>query len=139
MSRPTENTSSASGDAPALIFVVDDEVLLAEMAAVVLRAKGYEVQTFATAEAALAAFTAVRSRPCLVITDFAMPEMTGLGLISACRDMDPGQKTILVSGTQAEEVYREAPCKPDRFLAKPFRAAELIEAVQALVGAPKPA
>jgi len=117
-----------------LIYVVDDETVLLEMAAVVLRALGYSVKTFTDAEAALAAFAEARPRPCLVITDYAMREMTGLRLIAECRRVDPEQKTILVSGTQEEQVYRDAPCKPDRFLAKPYRARDLVEAVVAVVG-----
>jgi CheY-like chemotaxis protein len=117
-----------------LIYVVDDEIVLSEMAAVVLRARGYSVKTFTDAEAALAAFAEARPHPCLIITDYAMREMTGLRLIAECRRADPEQKAILVSGTQEEQVYRDVPCKPDRFLAKPFRARDLIEAVVALVG-----
>jgi DNA-binding NtrC family response regulator len=138
MNGPADNTLLAPGDTAALIYIVDDETILSEMAAVVLRAHGYRVQTFTTAEDALAAFAAAQPRPCLVITDYSMLQMTGLKLIAECRRMDPAQKAILVSGTQAERVYRDVPCKPDRFLAKPFRAQELITAVEALVGAPKP-
>jgi DNA-binding NtrC family response regulator len=117
-----------------LIYVVDDETALLEMAAVVLKTLGYSVETFATAEAALAAFAQAQPHPCLVITDYAMYDMTGLALIAECRRADPGQKTILISGTQAEQIYRDVPCKPDRFLAKPYRAKDLIKAVVALVG-----
>jgi len=131
---PRENPSSAPGRAALLIYVVDDETVLTEMAAVVLRSLGYSVETFANAEAALAAFAQARPHPHLIVADYAMGEMTGLGLIAECRRMDPEQKTILVSGTQEEQVYRDAPCKPDRFLAKPYRARDLIAAVVALVG-----
>jgi DNA-binding NtrC family response regulator len=117
-----------------LIYVVDDETVLLEMAAVVLKTVGYSVKTFANAEAALAAFAQDQPHPCLVITDYAMHEMTGLTLIAECRRVDPGQKAILVSGTQAEQIYHDVPCKPDRFLAKPYRAKDLIKLVVALVG-----
>lgn len=134
-----ENTSLATGETAPLIYVVDDETVLSEMAAVVLRVHGYSVETFTTAEAALAAFASAQPHPSLIITDYAMLQMTGLKLIAECRRMDPAQKAILISGTQAEQVYRDAPCKPDRFLAKPFRAQELLAAVEAVVAAPKPA
>ena len=117
-----------------MIYVVEDETVLLEMAAVVLKAVGYSVKTFANAEAALAEFAEADPRPRLVITDYAMHDMTGLALIAQCRRTNPAQKTILVSGTQAEQIYRDVPCKPDRFLAKPYRAKDLIKAVVALVG-----
>ena len=129
-----QNSSSGLEGAAPLIYVVDDETVLSEMAAVVLRAVGYRVETFATGEAALAAFAQARPHPCLIITDYAMRDMSGLGLLAECRRAAPGQKVILASGTQAEEVYRDVPCKPDRFLAKPYRARDLIEAVVAVVG-----
>jgi DNA-binding NtrC family response regulator len=134
MNRPRQNASSKSEGSAPLIYVVDDETVLLEMAAVILKGLGYGVETFPDAEAAWAAFSEARLRPCLVITDYARRGMTGLTLIAECRRMDPGQKTILVSGTQAEHIFRDVPCKPDRFLAKPYRAKDLIKAVVALVG-----
>ncbi|MGA2864187.1 MAG: response regulator [Verrucomicrobiota bacterium] len=134
MNRPASNSSPAAEGAAALIYVVDDETVLLDMAAVVLESLGYRVRTFRTAEAALAAFVDARPRPSLIITDYSMLEMSGLALIAECRRAEPQQKTILVSGTHEQEVYSDAPCKPDRFLAKPYRAQELLEAVQALLG-----
>jgi CheY-like chemotaxis protein len=134
MNRPGSNSSPTAEGAGAFIYVVDDETVLLEMAAVVLESLGYRVRTFLNAEAALAAFVGARPRPSLIITDYAMSEMSGLALIEECRRAEPQQKTILVSGTQEEEIYSDAPCKPDRFLAKPYRARELIEAVQAVLG-----
>jgi len=132
--RAREDTSSAPEATAPLIYVVDDETVLSEMAAVVLRTLGFSVKTFSRAEAALAAFAEARPHPCLIITDYAMEEMTGLKLIAECRRLDPKLRTVLISGTQAEEIYNGAPCKPDRFLAKPYRARDLIEVVVALVG-----
>ena len=117
-----------------VIYVVDDEAMMLEMAAVVLGSLGYRVETFPNAEAALAAFAQARPRPSLIITDHGMPAMTGVELIAACRRLEPGQKTMLVSGTQEEQVLCGASCKPDLFLAKPYRARDLIEAVAPLVG-----
>ena len=112
---------------------MDDEAMMLEMAATVLGSLGYSVETFSNAEAALAAFAQARSRPCLIITDHGMPAMTGVELIAACRCLEPAQRMMLVSGTQEEQVFRGASCKPDLFLAKPYRARDLIEAVSALV------
>jgi CheY-like chemotaxis protein len=134
MNRPGSNSSPTAEGAALFIYVVDDETVLLDMAALVLESAGYRVRTFRNAEAALAAFVGARPRPSLIITDYAMPEMSGLALIAECRRAEPQQKTILVSGTHEEQIYCDAPCKPDRFLAKPYRPQELIEAVQALLG-----
>ncbi len=135
MNCPTNDSASAPAPAPAaaLIYVVDDEMVLLEMATVVLKAAGYDVRTFPSAEAALGALTDAEQRPELIITDYAMLQMTGLELIAACWRVKPQPKTILVSGTEAEEVCFGALRKPDRFLSKPYRAKELIDAVQAVL------
>jgi two-component SAPR family response regulator len=60
--------------------------------------------------------------------------MNGMELITACRSIQPKQKILLISGTVDEKIYRKAPVKPDRFLAKPYQAKQLIETVKDLLG-----
>jgi CheY-like chemotaxis protein len=62
-----------------------------------------------------------------------MHEMTGLDLVAACRQIQPKQKALLVSGTVEEDIYHNAAMKPDRFLAKPYQAKQLIDAVETLL------
>lgn len=116
-----------------MVFVVDDEPMLLELATVVLEPLGYHIQTFRDPRAALRAFRAAKPAPDLVITDFAMHHLTGLDLISACRQAEPRQKILLVSGTVDEQIYANSPVKPDRFLAKPYQSKQLIEAAGALL------
>lgn len=117
----------------ALIYVVDDEAMLLELAAIILEPLGYEVKTFRDPAQALAAYTAAPLRPALVITDFAMHTMNGMALIEACRRIDPAQKVLLISGTVGPEVFGDAPVKPDRFLAKPYQARQLSGLVQSML------
>lgn len=117
-----------------MIYVVDDEPMLLEMAAVILEPLGYKVKTFRDGESAVEAFTSARPKPALIITDFQMHIMSGLALIEACRRIQPRQKILLVSGTVDERIYRNAASKPDRFLAKPYQAKQLESAVKSLLG-----
>lgn len=119
--------------APVLIYVVDDEAMLLELATLILQPLGYQVQTFRDPTRALHSFTASQPRPDLLITDYSMHHMDGLGLIEACRRLEPRQKVLLVSGTVGPEITEEARVKPDRFLAKPYQANQLIELVQSLL------
>lgn len=120
----------------ALIVVVDDEILLAELLADLLIGEGHEVVTAAHGRAAL---QSVRERrPALIIADFMMPLMTGQELAEAIA-ADPelsGIPIILVSGAQASIARR----KNDLFAAvfdKPYQHDELIAAVrQILEGTP---
>ena len=120
------------GGAPATIFVVDDEPMLLELAAAVLQPAGFNVRTFRDPRAALAEFSAANPRPAIVVTDYAMGAMNGLDLIRECRQIQPRQKIILLSGTVNESIYTDAVVKPDRFLAKPYQANDLISLVQSL-------
>ena len=133
MSQPKANSPEDATDGASLIYVVDDEPMLLELATVVLEPLGYTIKTFRDPKSALRAFSAAEPRPALLITDYAMHLMTGMELIAACRKIQPRQKILLISGTVDEKVYRNAPAKPDRFLAKPYQAKQLAEAVRALL------
>src|SRR5262245_50792828 len=115
------------------IFVVDDEAMLLELAAIILQPLGYKISTFRDPRSALDAFVAAQPRPVLVITDYAMHSMTGMSLLEACRRIEPEQKVLLISGTVGSEIYQFSQSRPDRFLAKPYHAKELIQAVESVL------
>src|SRR4030095_15020239 len=98
MSQPKANSSEDATDKASLIYVVDDEPMLLELATVVLEPLGYTIKTFRDPKAALKAFTAAEPRPALLITDYAMHLMNGMDLIAACRTVQPSQQILLISG-----------------------------------------
>jgi len=61
--------------------------------------------------------------------------MNGMELIKSCRQIQPHQKIVLISGTVGEDIFRNSPEKPDQFLAKPYHSKQLVDAVEALLGA----
>jgi CheY-like chemotaxis protein len=124
--------NNSTNRAAATIFLVDDEPMLLDLAAAILQPLGYIVRTFRDPKMALQEFS--RTKPIVVITDYAMGEMNGLDLMRECRRICPQQKIILLSGTVDEEIYAEDPIKPDFFLAKPYQVKELIESVEKLIG-----
>lgn len=117
-----------------LVYVVDDEPMLLELASVILEPLGYQVVTFRDPEAALEAFTHGRPRPDLLITDYAMHHLNGMELIQECRRIEPSQKILLLSGTVGPEIFHQASCQPNRFLAKPYQAGQLVDLVRAVLG-----
>ena len=116
---------------PATVYVVDDEPLLLELAVIILKPVGCEVQTFRDPEAALKQFAT--HLPDLVITDYAMGRMNGMDLIRECRRLKPHQKTLLVSGTVDEHVFADGIIKPDRFLTKPYQFRDFLNCVRELL------
>ncbi len=133
MNQPKANDGAPGKTVGNLIYVVDDEPMLLELASVILEPLGYVVKTFRDPESAVAAFGSARPRPSLIITDYAMHKMNGLGLIEACRRIEERQKILLVSGTVDEQVYEKSIWKPNRFLAKPYHAKQLVDVVQSML------
>jgi CheY-like chemotaxis protein len=117
-----------------LIYVVDDEPMLLELASVILQPLGYTVKTFHDATSAVEAFKSSKPFPVLLITDYSMHSMNGMDLIKACRQIQPHQKILLISGTVGEDIYRNSNEKPDQFLAKPYHSKQLVDVVEGLLG-----
>jgi DNA-binding NtrC family response regulator len=105
-----------------------------ELATFILEPLGYRLKTFRDPDVAFQEFRSADNRPQLLITDYAMHPMSGMELLKKCKVADPKLKTLLVSGTVGEDIYRDSPIKPDRFLAKPYHAKELSDLVQSLLG-----
>jgi len=132
----SQTSSQQNGQSPVrqpLVFVVDDEPMLLELASMIVEPLGCRVRTFRDPGTAVREFSLANPRPALIITDFAMHQMNGLDLIRDCRRINPGQKVLLVSGTVDAAVYRNSPYKPNAFLAKPYQTQELVDAVTALL------
>lgn len=136
MSVETSISNADVGGSQRVIFAVDDEPMLLELVALVLEPRGFLVRSFRDPTAAVRAFSMTTPPPALVITDYAMHEMNGMDLIREFRRYNPSQKIILVSGTVDESVFRNAPVKPDRFLAKPYEPRELARLVDETIASP---
>jgi len=127
------NSSKSEKGSKPLIFVVDDEPMLLELATVILEPLGYNVKTFRDPQTALDAFRSSKPYPSLLITDYSMHSMTGMDLIKACRKLEPQQRILLISGTVDENIFRNSDVRPDRFLAKPYQAKQLTDLVHDLL------
>ena len=117
----------------AVVFIVDDNELLGEITRQLIASAGYETQLYHEGLPARAALLAACPPPSLLVTDFDIGDINGLDLIGDVRAGLPRIKTLLVSGTAKPEVLATHPVKPDQFISKPFRADDLIGAVDRLV------
>ena len=120
-----------SSKTKAVVFVVDDEPMLLELAEAILKPIGYNVRTFRDPELALKEFPA--ARPEVIVTDYVMGRMSGMDLIRECRRLNPKQKMVLLSGSVDEQVFADAPVKPDRFMSKPYQIHELTDCIRTLI------
>jgi CheY-like chemotaxis protein len=113
-----------------LIFLVDDQPMLLDLAEISLQGGDYALKKFLDPEEALDSFLNARVKPDLLITDYALGKMNGLELIERCKAAKPDLKTILVSGTAGAEIVLESPVKVDRFVGKPYQPTGLADLVQ---------
>ena len=111
------------------ILVVDDERQITRMLRASLQSSGYEVLIASNGAEAYARFEA--ERPDLIITDLAMPEMTGLDLTRAVRRLS--QTPIIVLSVRDTDVMKVTALDEgaDDYLTKPFSMPELLARVRA--------
>ena len=110
--------------------MVDDESLVCQTVAIVLKHDGHVVTAVSSGEEALAIFEPGKFD--VVITDFAMPSMNGRQVAEAIRSRAPGQ-TIGLFTAHAERLRRDAETLKlvDFLVEKPLNIETLREAVQA--------
>ena len=133
MSEPTKKQPSPPRRRKPLIYLVDDESLLLDLAELTLEPDGYDIEKFQDPEQALASFRDAKIKPALLISDYAMDTMNGLELIEQCKRLHPELKTILVSGTAGVEIILDSQVEVDRFMGKPYQPASLSELVRRLL------
>jgi PAS domain S-box-containing protein len=120
-----EADEDADDARPLAILVVDDDSLVLANTVALLEDLGHEVVQASSGQAALAALNA-RDDFDLLITDQAMPRMTGLKLREAVGLVRPGLPVLIATG------YAEMPPGADpnlRRISKPFTQNELVRAM----------
>lgn len=124
---PTER-ASAGRHAP-LAFVVEDNAELREFVADVLAAR-YRVRTFSEGRSAFEA--ARRLKPAVVVSDVAMPEMSGYELCRALRadeETEPIPVLLVTARTEATSVIEGFESGANDYVLKPFHGRELLARV----------
>ena len=118
-----------------IAFVVDDESLIADTLAVILRRFGFSA--FAFYDAASVQEFALTVTPDIVITDVQMPGMNGVDLAIALRKSSPEVKVLLFSGqASTADLLSKAQDNGYTFsvLAKPIHPTDLLAEVSSLMG-----
>jgi len=125
VSAPPAATSRRCGP----LLLVEDEAPLRRLAEHALRRAGWEVVVAEDAEDALARIEEEGVEPALLVTDVVMPGMDGAALARALRQRFPALPALLVSGYAPSMVDRGISGEGFCYLSKPYRPAELVEAV----------
>jgi CheY-like chemotaxis protein len=117
----------------ARILIVDDNAAVSRVTAAMLKAAGYAVDVVSSGDEALRAW---RAQPRdLLLTDVAMPDMSGVKLVELLGAESPELRVLFVTGYSTEQLGETLPPERVAVLTKPFRHAELLSKVQALLSA----
>src|SRR5215203_2979370 len=108
----------------AKLLIVDDEESYRQVLSVVFRAEGYAVET---ADDGRDALTHLEKNPCdVIISDVRMPDMDGIALLKAVREMSADVGIVLMTAFGTIDTAREAfKLGADDFIQKPFNNDEL--------------
>ena len=118
------------------VLLIDDEPLVLRTSARMLMALGCNVLTAGSGREGTAIVKDRSGAVDLVVADFIMPDMDGIAAIEAIHQIKPSLPVILASGYTRESDRLEAiKDRHDtvRFLAKPYRTADLVEAAKKLL------
>ncbi|MCL1899702.1 MAG: MtrAB system response regulator MtrA, partial [Promicromonosporaceae bacterium] len=111
------------------ILVVDDDVALAEMIEIVLKAEGFETSLCATGDGALAAFRA--HQPDVVLLDVMLPGMDGTQVCREIRAESDVPIIMLTAKSDTLDVVAGLEAGADDYVSKPFKPKELVARIRA--------
>jgi CheY-like chemotaxis protein len=117
------------------ILLVEDEAAVRLLAKRILTMKGYRVLEASDGAIALRVAAGHVGEIDLVLTDVAMPNLGGRGMVEELKELSPGMRVLFMSGYSKEEVF------PGRgiaahtpYLQKPFTGETLSAEVRSALG-----
>jgi two-component system response regulator FixJ len=110
-----------------LITIIDDDPDLREVVSLLVSSKGYEVETFVSA----LAFLAAPIKSACIITDVRMPDLSGMELLTRMRERKDWRPVILLTAHGDVAMATKAlKLGAIDFIEKPFANEQLLEAVR---------
>jgi len=125
------------GHGETILLVEDDEQVL-RIGQQMLEALRYKVITAKNGREGLTIYTRYASSIKLVITDIVMPEMGGVALLQALKELDPRVRVMVITGYPLEKEHEKLLSQGIMgWLMKPLRLEELAHKVRKAIENPK--
>jgi two-component system, cell cycle sensor histidine kinase and response regulator CckA len=117
------------------ILLVEDEEAVRSLAKRLLSRKGYRVLEASDGAVALRLAAGHVGEIDLVLTDVAMPNLGGRGMVEELRELSPDLRVLFMSGHPKDEVFPDkAAANRTPYLQKPFTGETLLSEVRAALG-----
>jgi DNA-binding response OmpR family regulator len=121
------------------ILVADDELITLETIAFALKAEGYDVVTASDGRKALDIVQDEKEKIDLVISDIMMPNMSGLGLLTALHQRyGDSMPVIFISALDHGHLITSLSIGSTEFIGKPLDFDELLSRVRQLTRVARP-
>jgi signal transduction histidine kinase/CheY-like chemotaxis protein len=130
--RPDPLANRSAPRRRARVLVVDDDDDVRQMTDEMLVARGYVVETAASAEAGIDAVRRDGGFD-LVLVDYVMPSMNGIDLIAELQRVRPGIRTLLMTGHTDID---DQDIVSDSIIRKPFNVTTLDERIERVLSRP---
>jgi two-component system, cell cycle sensor histidine kinase and response regulator CckA len=128
---PEKKESDSIPGGTETILIIDDEILVRELAEHMLQKFGYKVLTAPGAETGIRIFRENKDDIALVILDMIMPGMGGVRCLEELLKIKPDIRVIIASGYTAEGARSSVMTSGARgFINKPFNVKEMLEKVR---------
>jgi two-component system cell cycle sensor histidine kinase/response regulator CckA len=138
MRKKPARTTPPDGKGPRVaetILLVEDEEAVRSLAKRLLSQKGYRVLEASDGAIALRLAAGHVGEIDLVLTDVAMPNLGGRGMVEELRELSPDLRVLFMSGYLKEEVFPDkAAANRTPYLQKPFTGETLLTEVRAALG-----
>ncbi|MBN1433461.1 PAS domain S-box protein [Candidatus Fermentibacterales bacterium] len=118
-----------------LVLVVDDEEEVRDTARQILKRFGLAVVTASDGREGLDVYRRRWREISVVLLDMTMPGMSGEQALIAMREINPSARVLLTSGYSEQHAVAQLNSKSvSGFIQKPYRPAELVERIRAILG-----
>ncbi len=125
--------SAPEPNAPSILLVEDDDGIATPLKAA-LEGDGYRVVRVATGREALAAASGSDGPPAAVLLDLGLPDLDGVEVAKRLRRTAPGVPVLMLTARTSEaDVVVGLDAGADDYVTKPFRLAELLARLRALL------